>query len=244
MAYPVGVALLAGSIWIAFRTLFGGRRDWLWVALFAGMMGGAWMSRLHSGGYNNVLIPAYAVLSLLFGLALHEVLSISKDRPKAEGDFLRLAVFGICLFQFVLLVYNPLEALPTAADRAAGEAFLDELARLEGEVLIFHPAFLPTRVGKNSYGQTMAVNDVLRGGGEEAAALAEKIARALETRRFSAIINGGWMHSYPRLKEAFMQNYVLERQLFEEPCVFVPVTGNPSRPEYVFRPRDASSGKR
>ena len=39
-----------------------------YAAAAIGLIGSAWVSRLHTGGYANVLMPAYAAIALLAGL--------------------------------------------------------------------------------------------------------------------------------------------------------------------------------
>ena len=40
-----------------------------WALAVAGLLAAAWVSRLHTGGYLNVLIPAHAAVALVAGLA-------------------------------------------------------------------------------------------------------------------------------------------------------------------------------
>lgn len=62
LACALAVAALAGAGRAA-----RGESSARWLALGIGLVGGAWASRLHSGGWANVLLPAYAYLALLFG---------------------------------------------------------------------------------------------------------------------------------------------------------------------------------
>jgi hypothetical protein len=49
--------------------------------LAVAFIGSAWVSRLHSGAYDNVLIPAYVYLSMVVGLAMSEI----PDRASSEN---------------------------------------------------------------------------------------------------------------------------------------------------------------
>src|SRR4029078_1245552 len=108
------VLLLAGAAFVALRR----RLDGL---LFHAIVGGAillaaYSARLHTGGYDNVLLPIYAELAVLGAMGLHHLLrSPARGWVAAGAGLLVLAQFG-------LLFYNPLDQVPTVADRHTGEA--------------------------------------------------------------------------------------------------------------------------
>jgi hypothetical protein len=62
------------------------------------MIGSAWLSMLHAGAYDNNLIPADAVISMLFGLALSEL-------------DIRSAAPALCVVQLLVLFYDPRQQL-------------------------------------------------------------------------------------------------------------------------------------
>ena len=69
-----------------------------------GTLGASLTSRIHSGGYLNVLMPAHAGLAIVFGLGTAALLA----RSEASGrNTLTVAVFGACLLQFAMLGYDP-----------------------------------------------------------------------------------------------------------------------------------------
>src|SRR5690242_15291098 len=79
----------------------------MWVAAQAG--------RLHFGGYKNALIPAYAALAILFGIAVHEV-SAGLEAEPSPAPLLRLLIPYICLAQFATFVFFRFPYVPKPPD--------------------------------------------------------------------------------------------------------------------------------
>jgi hypothetical protein len=207
------------------------RRRIFYVCLALGMIGSSLVSRLHSGGYLNVLMPAHAALAVFFGLAAAACLRIFAESRQYAAT---LCVYGLCLLQFGILAYDPREQVPSEADRRAGEALLERIRGIEGEVLVVYHGYLPGRVGKKTSAEWMAIMDVLRGHtGPERRRMRADIESAIRERRYAAIIiDEEW---FPELLDA---NYELRGSLFEED-VFWPRTGEIVRPEWLFLPRPA-----
>jgi hypothetical protein len=94
---PMSVAMLFAAGWLLLgRTADGARGRWFYLALSAGMFGAALSSRMHAGGYVNVNIPAFAVLSILSGLAVAGLLDRSRRRAPpgaAVGSAIATASF-------------------------------------------------------------------------------------------------------------------------------------------------------
>jgi hypothetical protein len=223
------VAMVALSLVIAGGAPAAYPRRLVELAAVLGCLAESWSSRLHSGGYTNVLMPAYAAIAWQAG-ALFATLT-DANRPASTVRFACLA----CLAQLALLWFSPDRQVPTAADRAAGDALVSELAAIPGPVLIpFHP-YLARLAGKPTSAHEMALGDVMRGGKPRvAAALADDIRQRLGARKFAAIVlDREWWT--PDLTAS----YVEARRLFpNQPSVFWPRTGWPVRPTdlYVARP--------
>lgn len=209
-----------------------------------GMMGGTWLSRLHSGGYMNVLFPAYAFICILFGLAIHMILKLIHEVGTAEWKFMEIFVYLVCIMQFAGLAYNPLGQIPTQKDLEAGRKFVKTMAQMNGEIFVPFNGYLPTLAGKSSHAHAMAVSDILRGnGGEVRARLTHEIRQAIREKRFAAVILNEplfvWFLKdiFPQLKKDIEENYVRQGLLFDSDSVFWPVTGARTRPEFIYVPR-------
>ena len=201
--------------------------------MLIGMLGGAWFSRLHLGGYDNVLIPAYAALSILFGIAAHTAFVWIKTAKTDKSRFLETYLYLICIIQFLVLVYNPLAQVPTQKDLEAGHAFINTLAQLPGEILVPFHGYLPTLAGKRSCAHHQAISDVLRGKDCPAKTeLIKEIHQALQEKKFAALILDA-----PWYWEITGKHYAMQKKVFASEHVFWPVTGMRTRPQFIVVPK-------
>jgi hypothetical protein len=182
--WPVALLVLAAAP----RLL---KRENLWMTGFysvtvIGMFAGAFSSRLHSGGAENVLMPAFAAAAISAGLSLGLVL----QKPKRTA--LVAATCVLCVMQFAFLRYDPNAQIPTNADRMAGDQFVGWLKTIPGDVwVVDHPGYA-ILAGKQSFAGEGGMEDVLRGKTPHATAeLEESIAQNIHDRHFSAIILDG-----------------------------------------------------
>jgi len=214
-----------------------------------GLVAGSWFSRLHSGGYDNVLFPAYAALAILFGLGVYSFFefadkAISRDKNK----WIRGIFYLLCIAQFVLLFYNPLRQKPTRKDFEAGKKFIHTVEQFKGDIFVPYHGYLPMLAGKKSYAQGMAVNDILRSGESQIRTkLITEIKEAIREQRFSAIIldSDDWYLKNLWFKEYMETYYRKKGPVFTDKTVFWPVAGYLTRPEYIYIPNnDAVDGAR
>ncbi len=152
------------------------------AAVAVGLCAASWAGRLHSGGYANVVIPAYAAVALVFGVAVSDLLTgVVKIRWLTTGRL--VIVLGVQLAILMLVPWRgtlPWQLVPTAADRSAGDRLIRVIERLPGRVIIpVHPNLL-TQAGRPTHAQALAVGDVLRGRDGRA-------RQALEAERATAL---------------------------------------------------------
>jgi len=221
----LGLARLAESSW---------RRALFHLAVLLGMLGMSWLSRLHSGGYLNVLMPAFFSLSLACAVGMGVLTSrfSPQERERIGGSPVVIVLALLAGLQLLSLDYEIEDVLPPEGAVAQGEQYLRELAEIEGDVLIPDQRWVQTRVGKRSYGLGMAARDVLRvetPGDVGRRGLRASLDRALAERRFSAVIL-----SLPDSMPGIDRYYVHERNLTPPPR---PVTGWNHHPYAVWRPK-------
>lgn len=216
---PVASALAAVYVLVALAT-----RSWSRLARYAApcaaLTAAAWISRRHCGGYDNVLLPLHAALSLLAGL------SLSLPRRSWLPGFLL-----ITLIQLFLLNYDDAAQLPTPRDRAAFEDLVLRVRETPGDVWVFQHTRVPRAAGKPTFAHWMAVCDVLRD--PEVAArirLYEALNAAVDARRFAAVICDD--DYFPVL---IRRQYTAEAPVFSAPDVLFPRTGMPTRPRVWWR---------
>lgn len=147
----------------------------------AAMIAGAWIARLHRGGYDDVLIPAFAGGALLTGLAV--------GRLRLERTAFSLAIAGTCLLQLAVLAYNPVAQVPTSQDVAAGRSFVAAVRAVPGDVLVVSHPWYGVMAGKSPKLQAAAYFDIIRSQDSGARdRIQRSVAGAVRQQRFAAII--------------------------------------------------------
>ncbi len=209
--------------------------DGFWLAVVSGMMAAAFFSRLHRGGFENVLIPAHAALAILFGMAVHYF----QTHPLAVKEENSRLLYLLCIFQFLLLLYDPVEMIPSARDRQAGERYLQTVQRFPGEVYLPLHGYVAQMVGKQSHSHDMAIADVFRGDRSGVAdSLRREFLHAFANKRFSAVIlDDNLYHLHDELKSGYVPT---DETLFY-PYVSTRDKGGLPRMERIYVPRPEQS---
>ena len=204
-----------------------------YLLMFIAMVGATWLTRLRLGSYDNVLMPAYAALSILFGLGAKEVFHLIRSGATNKGRLLEVGVYLVCIAQFLVLTYNPQRQVPGKEDAESGRVLIATMAEMPGEVLMPYHSFLPTLAGKRSHAHHQAISDIMVGDdGPIKDKLYDEITQAIGKQRFDALIlDSPW---FPKLTEKY---YKPDRMLFDHPDVFWTVTGMRTNPQIIYVPR-------
>jgi hypothetical protein len=139
------------------------------VAALGSILCASWFSRIHEGGWINVLIPAYAELAVYAGVGLHAVLS------DARLEVARVTAYIGVALQFVCLHSWPPHQVPHGA--AEGRAFVARLGSVPGEVYVPSHGWYAALAGKRTYAQSQAIKDITRADRSEE--LASKLSRSI-----------------------------------------------------------------
>jgi hypothetical protein len=211
--WPLLVLLVAGGLALAYRPgILPALRSatMYYAAGAAGLVAAAWVSRLHTGGYANVLMPAYAAIALLAGLTYAKVLGRRPDRGVSA-----VLLAGL-LIQLGLLAYPLGAQIPTAADRVAGAQLIARLRNLRGPVLVPRHPWYATIAGKGAFAQSEAIGDVLRSQAPRGvSALRATLRCALDTDHVQAVVlDGPW--------DAHLFGAELSREFQRQPGVITP----------------------
>ena len=156
------------------------------LACAAGLIGAAW-SVVQVGGYRNDLVPAYAIIAALFGIALGRLMP--KDK---HGTLRETALLAACALQLGWLWYPLLPQLPSEKDLAAGQTLVQTIRAQSGDVYVpFHPE-LPIMAGKRLFASwsPMFQLEGNYGGGDirTAGRVKTEFLRAMERQQFSLLI--------------------------------------------------------
>ena len=208
------------------------RKALAYLALAAGCIAAAYGGRLHRYGWTNVLLPMHALFALCAGLSL---IALEKEK--------RLIAMGLLGLQMGLFYYNPNNNIPSEEAKEQGDAFMQRIAKIDGEVFIPEIQFVQTRIGKTSFSYGMAAVDILRANITDRAYVKDKLRKemteAISQRRFAAIITSGlipvyglrqYYHplepiSYPR---KFVSGFVSKRPM----QLLIPFDNSPPNEDY------------
>jgi hypothetical protein len=243
---PLGLAGLAALYYLFDRFKSAKGDFWFYFTMAVGFIGGVWYSRLHSGNFENVLMPMHALLAILLGLSLHRLLAQLKP-SLGHKQALTYTFLALAAGQLILLGYNPFKRIPTAGDKLAGEQFIATMKELKGEVWVPYHAWLPTLAGKHSQAHLMSIQDVIRDKNDPVGiALTAQIEETLREGRYSAIL----LDDDPAASRhnrgadfllAYLETYYeRERPIFADEQYFWPVAGRYTRPQYVFFPKNST----
>jgi hypothetical protein len=201
------------------------------ILIFGGLCLASYLSRLHSGGYDNVLMPVYAGIAIYFGIGL--ALALRAIGEAGNAKIVLVLAIGL---QFLLLRYSPERQIPSAMDREQGERLLRLIASFKGEVYLSdHPWYLKI-VNKPAQAQGMAVMDVLRGSksgrsGQLKRILEQDMVAAIARKRYDAFIVDV-KHFALRVPDFEAHYELVDSNL--SGSAFHPVTGADRRPTYLY----------
>ncbi|MBI2389815.1 MAG: glycosyltransferase family 39 protein [Deltaproteobacteria bacterium] len=188
-----------------------------------GLVACAWTGRLHDGGWPNVLIPAFAALSVLLGIGLGEALRAIDDRDPRLSAFVSVAA----LLQLLVLAWDPKRMLPTKSDARLGWALIEKLKAAPGDVFVPNHSWYARMAGKPAHAHRMAIDDVFRGDPyEEGAKLSVALRSALARKKWAMVMLDDDFYE----REA-RGTYDLVAPPFPTQDGFFPVTGIHVRPQ-------------
>ena len=230
-ALPIGILLAVTCCLLRDR----GRSDpGFWVSFLLGMVGSSYLARLHSGGYDNVLLPAYAGIAVAAGLGLASI-PAQKWWPNSLRGGVEVTTVLLVLVQFALLIYDPRSQVPSRSDLDAGRYVVERLRGAAGEIYVPFHGYLSAMAGRPPYAHAQAVADVWKGGPGDRGRqiLFPALAREFGRQRFSAVvIDEDWFKP-----DGFTDAYTPAARVFDDPNSFRPVTGMPFRPEWIWLPK-------
>jgi hypothetical protein len=203
------------------------------LGLIGALLAASRYSSLVQGAYDNAFIPACAALALLIGLSFGRTQNWAKRHAwQPSAPWPAAGVLVLSLVQFGLLTYKPLEQLPSAEDRRAGEQFVAQLRELPGEVLVFNHGFVNYQAGKTTYYSSVPLGDV------NAAVLTPRSAEHRRRIEFTPQLHRQAVQQQAfdwvivdKPGAAWLPYYLPYDVVFDEPGVFYPVTGAVTRPK-------------
>ncbi|MDP8247681.1 MAG: sulfatase-like hydrolase/transferase [Candidatus Tritonobacter lacicola] len=209
-----------------------------WLIAFLGAYLCYLVTLSHPGAYKNVVIPV-----VLFGAVLTGILwSFAASWKGVPGHMGHLILYGIMAFQLWLFRYDPWHQIPTRLDYEAGDALIERLREIDGDILMEYHPYYPMMAGKEPGFHHDALFDRYARGRRAITceSMPPDLLRKIQNKEYSAIILDEWPEyiDIRRLGKAIEENYVLAERLFPEGTpVFCTKTGWINRPDLLYRPK-------
>jgi hypothetical protein len=230
---PLALGFLVGVFYLLRKYFDNKKKFILYLTFSIGLILCAWSSRIHLGGYDNVLMPAFWGIAILFGLGLNEFLNIFSKNDTKQNNYIKLFVFMAVIAQFFVLFYNPLSQMPKEQDWAYGNKLINELKQTEGEVYIPDHQYIARYAGKKSYSHIYVLYDFFESKSDLKDSLKNEFENVLKNKFFSAIISDNFNGFIQ-----FTEYYQLDTTLFPNNNFLKCKTGgHQTRPEFIFKPK-------
>lgn len=179
---PLAIAV---AIAVAVLASMRGEARRFYVPVIAALILASYTARLHTGGYDNVLLPAYAGLAITFGIGCH-AFAQGHHRLHVVG---RRVVLTAAIVQFAVLAYNPIAQVPTTSDVRAGDRLVADLQQLPRPIYLPGHSWLLRDLNEPSTAHAGAIGDILRGSIQGSNRdLSRELRQAVAARRFGAIV--------------------------------------------------------
>jgi hypothetical protein len=194
-----------------------------------------YVTLVQSGGTINDMLPAYLAVALLAGLALG-----------GPARWVTTAAGALVLAQtvFLLASSHPSSAIPTSADRAAGERLVAGMRALGGDAVDPADPSLSLQAGMAPAAVPGGVFDVLRATDKAGIASYRRSSyEAVKTRQFSAIIDSGGgqpLYNPPDLVR-YYEECLQPPSASGSATLLVPVARSRARAAVVWIPRGRGS---
>lgn len=148
-----------------------------------------WWIRAHAGSTVNALMPIYALVAVLFGIAMARLLAWlpTVDARLAQVGSLLLLVGVVA--QESAGIYNPGDYVPPVGKKESIAAVVVEVRSISGEVYVAQQPYYEWLAGKPTHADLVSINDAMRPTSSPAQEeLREELQTALAKHRFTALV--------------------------------------------------------
>ena len=186
-----------------------------------------------------MVLPAYMAIAVTWGVALSRWMSA----PDASG-WRAPGVALLCVVQLAWLFYDPRPLTPGEPELRAGDAFIESMRRLDGEVLATWHGYIPLHAGKKVYAHRSAIHDVMRSHDSPTKeALRQELIGALDRQEFGAIIVDFPLFTRDYMQDALNRNYRSAGPMLEPGLEVGGLLGFRANP-HVYLPIDGAERRR
>jgi hypothetical protein len=237
LPYLAGPAAILALLTISWGLRWGSTRRtaWLSIVLAGALVASSFLGRLNPGGYLNVLMPAFAGVSILFGLGVSEAAKPFPRHSPGRRRITGVVVLALAAAQLLAMPSPLTSPLPSEADAAAGTALVRKIAECPGDVYLPFQTYLSQLAGKSPHAGWIETAELAGffGGGPDPLweEVKGQIESALRSRSFAGVIQDNFVFG-----ELSSDEYEPVGRVFSRDDLFWPVTGWRIRPEVIYQP--------
>jgi hypothetical protein len=159
-----------------------------YVLIIGSLVGIACLGRIKEEAYKNVLMTAYAGLTMGMALGANEIQRRAARSRSAVWRAATIGAWALCIVQFYMLAYNPAEWLPAGQYRRACRNVVSLAASIEGRLYAPAYGYLCVMAGKENSAHIGYIKDFLTGRPDPVKKeLSNEIRSAIQEKQFSAI---------------------------------------------------------
>jgi hypothetical protein len=157
--------------------------------------------RMHGGSTGNSVMPAYAILAVLFGVSVARLDGWIHAAPGADssatlilsGDSAQRSascvLYTAVLIQLLAGFYNPGRVIPGPTARGPFDNLLLQLRRQPGDALLSEHAFYGLLAGKGEYADAVSLHDTLGAlSPDDAERLRRQMAELIASHQLSTVV--------------------------------------------------------
>ena len=183
------------------------------------------LMRAHHGGFLNVLMPGFWMLALLTCMVLGAL------ERRVKNSLSGLGILALLVLHSQSALWPLDKYTPRPGDQEAGEALIERIREIEGEVLMPHSPWYPVLAGKQPSLPLIALWDIDHKAGPLREGV-ESFKDAVTARRWAAIITGG-----RPMRFGISQNYEITERLRGDHRALRTRSGWPVSPRVILGPK-------
>ncbi len=188
-------------------------RLFIWLVIFISTIITSYAGKAKVGGVANVVIPTFAMFSILFGICSAEIsrrIQVSSYRHRATAEIL---VCIVVLCQLAQVVYNPALYIPSFDAYTNSTRALKFVKKFDGNVYAPNSS-LALMAGKKPFAHPYAIWEIIHSHGQsqEKDMLKNELQKAVDTQLFDAIVILPSFDYFPNIETKYQldkSNYLL-----------------------------------
>jgi hypothetical protein len=117
--------------------------------------------RMHQGSSSNSIMPAWALLAVVFGICFARMDAWLESQPPAQSNAGGVVLLSAVLAQLLSGLYHPGQHMPSPSEEAAVATIIHQIQEQPGDVyVVWHP-YYGVLAGKSEFAGVGALHDTL-----------------------------------------------------------------------------------